>query len=107
MTMNQIACCNFEDFLRVLADETRQHILYLLRDNEMSVSDLCENFDQQQPTISHHLALLRQANLVTMRQEGKWVYYQINQACIIECCEEIANRFVNESPLDTQNEAIL
>ena len=56
---------------------------------------------------AHELAVLRQANLVTARQEGKWVYYQGNQACVIECCEEIAHRFIDTSPLDTENEAIL
>ncbi|MBE2221121.1 MAG: winged helix-turn-helix transcriptional regulator [Anaerolineae bacterium] len=97
-------CCDFDDFLRALADETRQQILHLLQNGEMSVSDLCDHFDQQQPTISHHLAVLRQANLVTTRQEGKWVYYQANQACVAECCQEITRRFIPLTLPDRQSE---
>jgi DNA-binding transcriptional ArsR family regulator len=95
-----MSCCDFDDFLRALTDETRQQILQLLQDGERSVSDLCDHFDQQQPTISHHLAVLRQANLVTTRQEGKWVYYQANQECVAECCQEIVNRFIQVQPPD-------
>lgn len=92
--MSQIACCDLDNFLRAIADETRQQILQLLQSGELSVSDLCAHFDQQQPTISHHLAVLRQANLVTARHEGKWVYYQANQDCVAECCQEIMHRFI-------------
>lgn len=102
--MSQTGCCDFDDFLRALADETRQHILHLLRDKEMSVSDLCEHFDQQQPTISHHLAVLRQANLVTTRQEGKWVFYRANQECVAECCQEITRRFIQVTLPDSQSD---
>lgn len=91
--MNQVACCNFDDFLQAMADETRQRILALLQGQEMSVTEICKSFEQTQPTISHHLAVLRQANLVTSRQDGKWVYYQVNQACVSECCQEILTRF--------------
>ncbi|MFQ5420526.1 MAG: ArsR/SmtB family transcription factor [Anaerolineae bacterium] len=91
--MNPVSCCDFEDFLRAIANATRQQILHLLQGGEMSVSDLCAHFDQQQPTISHHLTLLRQANLVTTRHDGKWIYYQANQVCVTECCQEILTRF--------------
>ena len=98
-------CCDLDDFLRAMADETRQQILHLLQGGAMSVSELCAHFNQQQPTISHHLAILRQANLVTTRQEGKWVYYQANQGCVVECCQEIAQRFIQVAPPDNPTEA--
>lgn len=103
--MNQSTCCDFDEFLRALAGETRQQILQLLQSGEMSVSDLCDHFDQRQPTISHHLAVLRQANLVTTRQEGKWVFYRANQECVAECCQEITRRFIQVTLPNSQSEA--
>ncbi len=86
-------CCNFDDFLEAMVNETRQRILYLLQAKELSVTDLCTHFDLSQPTISHHLAVLRQANLVLVRHEGQWVYYRANQGCVAECCQQILAQF--------------
>lgn len=98
MIMTDVICCNFDDFLKAMADETRQRILHLLQEKELSVTDLCAHFDLTQPTISHHLAVLRQANLVRTRQDGKWVLYQANQDCVAECCQEILARFKIATP---------
>ena len=76
-----------------MADETRQRILTLLQAGEMSVSDLNEHFTTTQPTLSHHLAVLRRANLVTARREGRQTFYGANPACVSECCVEILRRF--------------
>jgi len=91
--MSQVACCEFDGFLRAMSSETRQQILVLLQEREMNVSEICTAFEQTQPTISYHLTMLRQANLVTARQDGKWIYYQANQDCVAECCLEIMHRF--------------
>jgi len=91
--MNDSRCCDFDDFVKVMADETRQRILTLLQTGEMSMSELKEHFAVTQPTISHHLALLRQANLVLTRRAGKQVFYRANPACVAECCGEILRRF--------------
>ncbi len=76
-----------------MADETRQRILILLQVGEMSVSELKEHFAVTQPTISHHLALLRRAKLVTARHEGRQTFYRANQACVSECCVELLKQF--------------
>lgn len=74
-------------FCKALGDETRQRILeILLKEDEMCVSDLVDLFNVSQPTISHHLNFLRQANLVASRREGKQIYYRANQDNITECC---------------------
>jgi ArsR family transcriptional regulator len=74
-------------FCKALGDETRQRILEILQtEGEKCVSDLVDAFDVSQPTISHHLNFLKQANLVTSRREGKQIYYQANQDNITECC---------------------
>ena len=82
-------------FCKALADETRQRILEILRqEGEQCVSDLVDAFNLSQPTISHHLNFLRQANLVLTRKEGKQVYYRLNQDNLMECCGMLFTRFV-------------
>jgi DNA-binding transcriptional ArsR family regulator len=91
--MTEPRCCDFDDFVKAMADETRQRILALLQTGEMSVSELNEHFTTTQPTLSHHLAILRRANLVIARREGRWTFYRANPACVGECCGEILRRF--------------
>lgn len=82
-------------FCKALSDETRQRILEILQtDGEKCVSDLVDAFDVSQPTISHHLHFLKQANLVTSRREGKQIYYRANQENITECCGILFAKFV-------------
>lgn len=91
--MDEITCCNYDDFVRTLADETRQSILVLLRSREMNVGEIVSHFNLSQPTISHHLRLLRWAGLVLARQEGKQVYYALNQRCLHDCCQLLVAQF--------------
>ena len=91
--MSNVTCCDFNDFVKAMADETRQHILSLLQAGEMNESDIVAHMDLTQPTVSHHLSLLRRANMVTARREGKYVFYRANTACVTECCGEILSRF--------------
>jgi len=74
--VDEITCCRYEDFARALADETRQAILELLTDQEMSVGEIVARFDLSQPTISHHLGLLRRAGMVLARKKGRYIYIQ-------------------------------
>jgi DNA-binding transcriptional ArsR family regulator len=63
---------------KLLADETRSTIVMLLRESgEMCVCDICAATAESQPKISRHMALLREAELVIDRREGKW--------CITDC----------------------
>jgi ArsR family transcriptional regulator len=91
--MSGVKCCDFNDFAKAMADETRQRILSLLQAGELNESDIVAHTDLTQPTISHHLALLRRANLVSARREGKHVFYRTNPACVSECCSKILARF--------------
>ena len=97
--MNLTPRCNFDDFSRALADETRQRILALLQGQEMSVTEICTAFELTQPTISHHLTVLRLASLVTTRHDGRWIYYRINPDCIVEGCQEILARFCDNKTM--------
>jgi len=63
--------------LKALGDATRLHMLDLLvqQDAPLCVCDLTEQFPQNQPTISHHLRLLREAGLIATEKRGIWAYY--------------------------------
>jgi DNA-binding transcriptional ArsR family regulator len=63
---------------RLLSDKTRVKILLLLTKGERNVSSLCEELRLPQPTVSHHLGLLRSRNLITNRRNGKQVFYGFN-----------------------------
>ena len=87
------SCCDLNEFAKAMADETRQRILSLLQQGELNEGDIVSHFNLTQPTISHHLTLLRNANLVTTRHDGKYVFYRANPACVTECCGQILSRF--------------
>ena len=65
-------------FLKVFGDPTRMRILFLLRERELCVHDICAVLKMQQATVSHQLKILRQARLVRYRKDGKMVFYTLN-----------------------------
>ena len=66
-------------FLRTLSDPTRLRLLGILQDGEQNVTSLRRTLALPQPTVSHHLALLRSAGLVANRRDGKQVFYSLNR----------------------------
>jgi ArsR family transcriptional regulator, zinc-responsive transcriptional repressor len=63
---------------RLLSDKTRLKILLLLAKGERNVTSLCDELELPQPTVSHHLGLLRMSNLIGNRRKGKQVFYGLN-----------------------------
>jgi DNA-binding transcriptional ArsR family regulator len=81
------------EFCRALGDETRQRILRKLAESgELCVSDIVDAFDVAQPTISHHLSVLRQMGLVTRRKVGKQAFYSVDHDRIVACCGRLFAR---------------
>jgi DNA-binding transcriptional ArsR family regulator len=62
----------------VLSDRTRLHILTILARGERNVMSLCEELGLPQPTVSHHLGMLRMNGLVANRRAGKQVFYSLD-----------------------------
>src|SRR5580700_6454621 len=62
---------------RLLSDKTRLNILLALGDGEQSVGELCRLLHLAQPTMSHHLGLLRMSNVIGNRRAGKQVFYSL------------------------------
>jgi ArsR family transcriptional regulator, arsenate/arsenite/antimonite-responsive transcriptional repressor len=67
---------------RALADPTRREILSLLRRGEMTAGDLAEQFDMTKPTMSHHFAVLKEADLLSSRRDGQTIWYSLNTTVV-------------------------
>ncbi|NIS81249.1 MAG: metalloregulator ArsR/SmtB family transcription factor [Anaerolineales bacterium] len=91
---------NTVDFAKALADETRQKIMALCCCHQMSVNDIVAALDVAQPTVSHHLKILKVAGLVTSERRGKQVLYTMNQARVIAACCQVAEEFAPEYPIE-------
>lgn len=91
--VNQELCCDFDAFVKAMAQETRQRILKLLQGGEMNVQELTAQLNLSQPTVSHHLAILEHVRLVIPRHDGRYTFYRINSDCVVACCSEILTRF--------------
>lgn len=63
---------------KAIADPARREILRLLRSGEMTAGDLAERFDMSKPSMSHHFAVLAEADLITRRREGQTIWYGLN-----------------------------
>jgi ArsR family transcriptional regulator len=88
---------NSVSFAKALADETRQQIMKLCCCRELSVNEIAEQTRVSQPTVSHHLAILRDADLVSLRSAGRQTYYTLNQERIAVCCGQLLQVFAPES----------
>jgi ArsR family transcriptional regulator, arsenate/arsenite/antimonite-responsive transcriptional repressor len=82
-------------FAKAIADETRQQIMKLLCCEWLSVNEIVEKLDGKvnQPTVSHHLKKLEEAELVIVRQEGRQRFYTLNQERITMCCGVLSLAF--------------
>ena len=67
---------------KALADPTRREILSLLRKGEMKAGDLAQRFDMTKPSMSHHFAVLKDADLVTSRREGQQIWYGLDTTVV-------------------------
>jgi ArsR family transcriptional regulator len=67
---------------KALNDDTRRKILELLRKKDLTAGEIADHFDMTKPSISHHLDLLKQADLVIIEKKGQFVVYSINTTAI-------------------------
>ncbi|UCB52780.1 MAG: winged helix-turn-helix transcriptional regulator [Candidatus Zixiibacteriota bacterium] len=82
-----------DDFFKALSDETRQSILRMLEQKEMCVCEIVGAFDVSQPTISHHLDILKRAGLIQSKRKGQNIYYSLNRDWFKECCCDFLSMF--------------
>ena len=70
--------------MRALADPIRREILNLLKGGRMSAGDICDHFDVTGASISRHLSVLKEADLIRDAREGKFIYYELNASVLEE-----------------------
>lgn len=78
---------------KVLGDETRTKILYLLAHRRLCVCDIAAILGISLPAVSHHLRLLKALRLVKYTREGKMVYYSLDDGHIINMIKEAQEHF--------------
>jgi len=84
-------CCSF---FKAVADPNRVKIMMLLlKRKEMTVSEICAKFAMKQPSISHHLGILKNAKIVESRKEGKEVFYKLSSCCVADSCRDFMKTF--------------
>jgi len=80
-------------FFKALSDQTRREILKLLERHPRSVGEIVDNFQLSQPTISRHLSVLREADLVVDQRRGQHVIYRLNAGTLTESILGFFNEF--------------
>ncbi len=70
--------------LRALADPIRRDILNLLKNGRMSAGDITDHFSVTAASISRHLSVLKEADLIRDTREGKYIYYELNASVLEE-----------------------
>ncbi len=84
---------NSVDFAKTLGDETRQKIMALCCCRQLSVSEIVAQLGVTQPTVSHHLKVLRDAGFVKREKRGKEVFYTLVQEKLARGCCAVAEEF--------------
>lgn len=80
-------------FAKALSDPTRQQIMQLTCCASLNVGEIVDGVGVSQPTVSHHLAILREAGLVKTETKGKHTYYSLNQESVVSCCGMLMQTF--------------
>ena len=70
---------------KALADATRQKIVEMLMERNMAAGEIAAAFDMAQPSVSHHLNVLKQAGLIRDRREGQSIIYSLDREAIEKC----------------------
>ncbi len=80
-----------DQIFKCLSAPIRRKILILLRQGELNATQIADNFDVSKPTISHHLSMLKEADLIAVRREGNTLYYSIKTSVV----EDLLLFFIN------------
>ncbi|SBV95133.1 Transcriptional repressor SdpR [uncultured Eubacteriales bacterium] len=81
----------FQETFKALSDPTRRRILDILKLGGRTAGEIGSQFDMTAATVSHHLAVLREAGLVDQDKRGKYVYYELNMSVLDELVGWVAS----------------
>ena len=80
-----------QNTLKALSDPIRREILNLLKKGRMSAGDIVSHFDMTGASISRHLSVLKEADLIRDKREGKFIYYELNTSVLEDIMLFITN----------------
>ena len=78
---------------QALSDPTRRKILQMLQIEDLTAGDIAKAFRMTKPSVSHHLNILKNAELVTAKREGQYLIYSLNSTVIQEFIQELMTIF--------------
>lgn len=90
---------------KALNDKTRRDILELLKTEDLTAGQIAEHFSFSKPTISHHLDLLKQAELLTSVKKGQFVFYSLNTTVMDELLKWMLQFTADTLPLTKKTTA--
>ena len=70
------------NLFKAINDPIRRNILEMLKEKDMSAGEIADNFNISKPSISHHLDILKRANLIISDKQGQYIYYSINTTVV-------------------------
>lgn len=79
-----------DSVFKALSDQNRRKILTILKKGDMPVKDIAQHFDITLASLSHHLDILKRANLVIAQRKGQMIYYSLNTSVV----EEVMKTFL-------------
>lgn len=87
---------SFDKTFKALADGTRRKILILLKEKDLTAGEIAEKFNISKPSISHHLNVLKNANIIDSRREGQQIYYSLQTTVFQEMLNNFMSLFIKE-----------
>lgn len=90
-----------QNTLRALADPIRREILNLLKSGRMSAGEIADHFQVSAPSVSRHLSILKEADLIRDQREGKYIFYELNTSVLEEIMLWIS-QLKGEGPYETK-----
>ncbi|MBE6517083.1 MAG: winged helix-turn-helix transcriptional regulator [Thermoplasmata archaeon] len=76
---------------KAISDPNRLKIVEMLKGGEVCACKILEEFEFTQPTLSHHMGILIRAGVVSLRKDGKWAYYSLNESVIKSLSDYLRN----------------
>lgn len=89
---------SFNEVFKALSDHSRRKILNLLKEKDMTAGEIASHFHITKASISHHLNILKQADLISDERQGKFIYYSLNTSIF----EELMSWFIKLSKNDKE-----
>ena len=90
------------DLFKALSDPSRRKIIQLLKEGYLTAGEIADHFDMAKPSISHHLNLLKQANLVLSQKQGQNVIYSLNTTTLQDALSFFFD-LINKGDSDYEN----